>query len=1096
MASLEEEFELNFIKIDSKNDIRLLRTKDYVKEYSTLFKSVSKFENESIDNNITSFLKKNIPESTDLLKLNIDYSKQFLKLINSDKKKGFNSSINHILSTDFKDQFIFNKKNLQDVCNILTFSFNEIKNEGRKYKISNAKDFKSAVENIKFKKYDFYKIFVNNDYLKNKEKTDQTISSGSSRGKSTTYSSFSIQVKDDDNSEEDNNVDLNRYHNEARGIYYVDNNIRNIICSSMLTNDYNYNEEEELKKLLTKECFLYPKNNKSALPDQNELPIELILLLDKLKNVKTLIFQIQTIDDLFLKMAIFVLINIKWLFISRIEEVKYDLGNEDIQRGLIEKYSERAGELYHIYKKIKDLNYYDGSCQARTINCWEPEGDIFFEKVESQKSDNNKKSEYLYNMQPIEEVSTFDNYLSNIYNEFGNLTKLKYIRPFGSIIKRKEFQKLEDFDDMFNMIVDDQKQDKDTLSTTSSCTSKKSSIQSIGQTIPNTSNNNLNNDVNPNKIKIRHLISQLISKYKAYFDMILIYSYFFTTNLKNIKKLSLYFHSPFSYEICLKQKSSIDQSHFLLFMNKVENLSEANFSFNSLDDKSFINILGVIKKNVNLSSLKMSFFTPDINYYCDSLFSLLYSKKIGMTKCFQEQKEYEITNNNQDKVKQMQNYILNEKLLDSFGVNLCNFLNTIKFFSLNNLQELVMRFDIPLPLLDNQKYIILMIKFIINIIIMITFQGNKVHTLKLIAPYLEVNGSNLPYINQFFRELSLKEESDEIEESLNDEDNIKKTKTKIMGMKEKKEKDEKEKEKNEKNETKEKKEKKPFNHKKFISQKSVKLDMIENKTNQPIEETIKEKKEDDNDDNSDDFDNNDNYENKRFNTIMPKNNLQQATKREESLYYEELTNKKRTVLNINSSLEHLTMHFKIYDLPDIFNVCLMNNLSGLKSINIGVFDEITFIGFMNNYKEYSNNLINLTSLKISLGISVTSYIDIEQYILEFININSPNIEEKLLFSDLRIINENKMRDLIQLVYEDALVPKLVIQISNENSNLLSKVLSAFIKEKKEKCSNEMNSMLILMNIPEYKKLYNQTILECLSSFYGMKKNRVIICKEN
>ena len=89
-----------------------------------------------------------------------------------------------------------------------------------------------------------------------------------------------------------------------------------------------------------------------------------------------------------------------------------------------------------------------------------------------------------------------------------------------------------------------------------------------------------------------------------------------------------------------------------------------------------------------------------------------------------------------------------------------------------------------------------------------------------------------------------------------------------------------------------------------------------------------------------------------------------------------------------------------------------------------------------------------------------------------------------------------MRDLIQLVYVDAIAPKLVIQISHENTNLLAKVLSEYIKEEKEKCRNEMNSMILVMCVPEYEKLYSQKILECLSSFYGMRKNRVIICKEN
>ena len=84
-------------------------------------------------------------------------------------------------------------------------------------------------------------------------------------------------------------------------------------------------------------------------------------------------------------MAIFVLINIKWLFSKGIEEVKYDLGNEELQQGLCEMFNERTLELYHYFHKIKNLVYYNGSYQARTINCWEPEGDIFIEKYEKNE---------------------------------------------------------------------------------------------------------------------------------------------------------------------------------------------------------------------------------------------------------------------------------------------------------------------------------------------------------------------------------------------------------------------------------------------------------------------------------------------------------------------------------------------------------------------------------------------------------------------------------------------------------------------------------------------------------------------------------------
>ena len=1089
----DEEFELNYVKVDSKNEIRLIGKEDYEIETYTFMSTVAEFGQEKMGKNLTNFLKSKIPENQDIIKLNTEYSKPFLKPIIADKKKCLNTTINQILSIDFKDKFIFNKTNVQIVSNILTYVFNE---SIKKYKIpSLQKDFKNAINKILFEKYDFFKIFANNEYLKNKdkEKIDLTLSRGSSQCKSTTISSFNTPVYKDlyeetsDIVEENNSVnELNRYHNEARSMYYIDNNIKNIMCSSWLTSDFNYNEEEELKKLLTKECFIYPKYNKNTISEQKEFPIELTLLLYKLKKVKTLVFQIQNIDEQFMKMAILILINIRWLFVGDIEEIIFDLGNEEIQQGLCEMFNERTGELYHHFQKNKNLIYYKGTYQARKINCWEPEGDIFFEKFENfEKKDNNKKTDYLYNHQSNEETSTFDNHLCNIYNEIGNLTNLKYIRPINYTIKNKynEFQydqKVDDYDDnntnfeALNISVGDiQRLERESIALTNTLSfNNRVSNANISQTM------NINNiQTNNNNLKSTpQLLGQFVNKYKSYFEMISIYSYFFQNNLKRIKKLCLFFHTPFSYEICLlfNMKLHFDNSHFLILANKIETLTEVDFSFNSLDDKSFEYILGIINKNINISSLKLSFFTPDINYYDNSLFNLCSAKKISLTKLFQDQREFEIKYS-QNKEKRINNYILNEKLLLPFATNLCNFFNLLKMQSLNKLEEFIMRFDIPLPLLDNEKYINLIIKFLINILIMITFQENKIQTFKILAPNLELNCTTMPYIRQLFKEISLK---DEIEEKMNNILEIKeRRKIKQRTIKEQRE-----------------KENELFVKKKELKQKIERKQLLEkmNCKDDIIIESSKEISINDDDLDMDMDKKIEKYEYKRYKSVAQKIPKEQAARRNESILIEDITNKNRSELNKNCTLQNLVLQMKIYELPEIFNICLMNNLNGLKSINIGSLDEITFIGFMNGYKKYHNKLINLTSLKISLGVSITYFSNLEKYILEFININSPKIEEKFLFSDLQILNENKMKELIELVYIKATVPKLVIQISNENEHMLSKVLSKYINESK----TEMNSLIILMDKPEFKKLYNTDILECLFSFYGKKKNRAIICKEN
>ena len=395
--------------------------------------------------------------------------------------------------------------------------------------------------------------------------------------------------------------------------------------------------------------------------------------------------------------------------------------------------------------------------------------------------------------------------------------------------------------------------------------------------------------------------------------------------------------------------------------------------------------------------------------------------------------------------------------------------------SLNKLEEFIMRFDIPLPLLDNEKYINLIIKFLINILIMLTFQENKIQTFKILAPNLELNCTTMPYIRQLFKEISLK---DEIEEKMNNILEIKeRRKIKQRTIKEQRE-----------------KENELFVKKKELKQKIERKQLLEkmNCKDDIIIESTKEITINDDDLDMDMDKKIEKYEYKRYKSVAQKIPKEQAARRNESIIIEDITNKNRSELNKNCTLQNLVLQMKIYELPEIFNICLMNNLNGLKTINIGSLDEITFIGFMNGYKNYHNKLINLTSLKISLGVSITYFSNLEKYILEFININSPKIEEKFLFSDLQILNETKMKELIDLVYIKAIVPKLVIQISNENEHMLSKVLSKYINESK----TEMNSLIILMDKPEFKKLYNTEILECLFSFYGKKKNRAIICKEN
>ena len=79
------------------------------------------------------------------------------------------------------------------------------------------------------------------------------------------------------------------------------------------------------------------------------------------------------------------------------------------------------------------------------------------------------------------------------------------------------------------------------------------------------------------------------------------------------------------------------------------------------------------------------------------------------------------------------------------------------------------------------------------------------------------------------------------------------------------------------------------------------------------------------------------------------------------------------------------------------------------------------------------------------------------------------------------------------VYYLSKTPKLVFQIGNDHGNihLLSKANKRLIDDR-----DGMYTLRMIMDMPKYKKIRVQNIIDCLASFYSKKENRIIICKEN
>ena len=191
--------------------------------------------------------------------------------------------------------------------------------------------------------------------------------------------------------------------------------------------------------------------------------------------------------------------------------------------------------------------------------------------------------------------------------------------------------------------------------------------------------------------------------------------------------------------------------------------------------------------------------------------------------------------------------------------------------------------------------------------------------------------------------------------------------------------------------------------------------------------------------------------------------------------------------NGNNNLTEIILKCKIYRLPDLFNICLYNNITSIKIISIGDMDFESFSGFINLYNSNIHKMNNLKILKIGLNNSVISFNEkVSEKINVFI-IKSPiNLEQKILFSFLFMNNDiTKLENLMKNV-QKANINKLVIQIGHNNNNLLNKI---FRKQKKE-----LELLFIIMTQGKYKLLMKEKIIKYINKFFSRHKEKIVICK--
>ena len=978
--------ETNYIKIDFKNKLNIKNDIDIKEEESELNIIYKYFEKEYPLEEINSFIDKKLDKNTnDSFKYNKDFIKQYKKEFPF-TEQDISESVKRILSSSYYPNFIFNKKNIEDVSRVLYYSYKKMK----KYGINNEEKLRKKLENISIEEKDLINMYIDFDLIKNEkwEKISQKRkrnryqfyanknpnSTGNlatinelyheenvvnNKDILTSKNSKTNDIINSSGSDSDNiSEGVKKFFTKIKGIFEPSskkdkkkekekNNINDSEIKDI--NDINNNGKPIS---IYKEYFIYPEKNNN-IKIKFELPIELVILIKKMENVKILTFQIKGINKKMVKENIIILNNINLIF-QNFSEIKIDLNDDKLSRKLNEIYEIRQEELLKLYKSDYKILKYKKNYQSKTNNCWIPEGDLLFE---NEIVDNIDKKNY-----KLEENAP-DNYGNKLNHiDKKNYPNIKYIIPSRqnkySFVK-KEYIEIDELDESEEIVIRESVDSKFNKIRKSDVSPLKRNITINPQNTPNLlSNSKLKSNLSQNfeityieqrkKKTTPQLLFSFVKKKKEPFEMILLYS-LFLEKMKNIKTLSLYFNDGFSLETEFYLKSediTFEKYNFLLFTNKLKELNEINISFNSIDNSSFKKILGLINYNKNISILRINFFPPNVNFEVTGLLKLCSLMKFSLHHLYKEQKMCFIK---ERKIKdlEMDYFLLNHKFDIDFEKNICSLFNIIKN-NINKYKEIIFRFDLPILLLSCDKYIIILIKFIINIISLIIYSKNDINILKIISPELILDGRSTPFLRYLFKHIN-------------------------------------------------------------------------------------------------------------------------------------------NVKGNNNHLKEFLLKCKIYKIPDLLNFCLYNNINNIKIISIGDMDFESFSGFINIYNNNFQKMGNLKIIKIGLNNSVISYDDkISEKINEYINNNSPNLKQKILFSFIEMNNELKKCENLMKNIQRANIKKLIIQIGKNNISLLNNIY--------EKQKKELELLYLIMTQGKNKTLMKEQIVKYIKKFFSRHKEKVIICK--
>ena len=513
--------------------------------------------------------------------------------------------------------------------------------------------------------------------------------------------------------------------------------IRNI-----LTYFYNYCSDNNLAPNEENKCLFWHENRKNY-----NLPGELLFLLNIFTKINVFNFDLNFLDEAFneeiYKYLFLVLMNID-LFLLNLKSIKFNLIHEKLQKNLYPLYNNEI--LYDIYPETLKINRLKDNESIYTRK-WNFEKNFMLEEIRNleiiEKEKIKKKNEdknfgdftiiqnrkSAFNTSFLRKTDTIENKnFEEIYNisnqSFCDNTNIPFIET--NIRRLKSFY-THDYNDKLNKKA---KKEKIKEKTKAIIKEEKSLIEK--------------------KNENENMIKKEIEFYHYSFEVII--SFFILVRYYKLESIDLVMNDAYSPEIIYYFKKFLKLDilnednynyrdfHIIdLVINILRTMRTLNIEIDSLDINTFDKLLNILFINNRIKELKFSFFTSDINYISFRL-TRTYFRFIEKTECIKNSENNE-------------NYIL-EYICPYFKNNLLFLMNLIKIKKLN---KLGLNFDIPSLIQNKDDYMMIILKFILNIFIHLNESECKINELVILSPKTIFDGKLMANIDKIFEELNFYE---------------------------------------------------------------------------------------------------------------------------------------------------------------------------------------------------------------------------------------------------------------------------------------------------------------------------------------------------